>query len=250
MSGAKSRSPVIARRAAIALLLLAVAILAACSDQAALDASPVTAAPTATAVPPAPAGAPATAVEPDSAIGVYPGIPRSRDSEGRHSLGEGSAPVTLVMFSDFLCTACALHVLETEPPIVEAYVRPGKVRLMYRHLTQLGERSELLAEAAECAADQERFWEMRLAIYRRYNQLYTETLAGIEAAAAEAGVDVAALRACLESETHRERVRAAAAAALAEGVRSRPVFVIGDRRIIGAQPFSVFRAALDRALGL
>jgi len=140
-------------------------------------------------------------------------------------------------------------VLETEPRIVNEYIQPGKVRLVYRHVLQLGERSALLAEAAECAADQGRFWEMRQAIYRRYNQLYTETLAGVEAAAAEAGVDVDALRACLAAGTHEAAVRADDEAALAEGVRSRPVFLIGERRIIGAQPFNVFQDLLDHTPG-
>lgn len=139
--------------------------------------------------------------------------------------------------------------LETEPRIVNEYVQPGKVRLVYRHLLQLGERSELLAEAAECAADQGRFWEMRQAIYRRYNQLYTETLAGVEVAATEARVDVERLRACLAAGTHETAVRADYEAAIAEGVRSRPVFLIGERRIIGAQPFNVFQELLDRASG-
>lgn len=139
--------------------------------------------------------------------------------------------------------------LETEPRIVREYVQSGKARLIYRHLLQLGERSELLAEAAECAADQGRFWEMRRAIYRRYNQLYTETQAGVEAAAAEAGVDVEALRACLAAGTHEAAVRADYEAAIAEGIRSRPVFVIGERRIVGAQPFNLFQELLDDASG-
>ncbi|NWF78454.1 MAG: thioredoxin domain-containing protein [Chloroflexi bacterium] len=139
--------------------------------------------------------------------------------------------------------------LETEPQIVDQYIRPGTVRLVYRHLLQLGERSELLAEAAECAADQDRFWELRRAIYARYNQLYGDTLAGVEAAASEIGADPQALRACLDAATHEAAVRADDAAASAEGVRSRPVFVIGEQRIIGAQPFATFQELLDRALG-
>jgi predicted DsbA family dithiol-disulfide isomerase len=60
---------------------------------------------------------------------------------------------------------------------------------------------------------------------------------------------VDALRACLAAGTHEAAVRADDEAALAEGVRSRPVFLIGDRRIIGAQPFNVFQDLLDRASG-
>ncbi len=54
-------------------------------------ASPPGAAPTAT-----PGAAASTLSE------VYPGVPRSRTPEGYHLLGNPEAPVTLVMYSDFL----------------------------------------------------------------------------------------------------------------------------------------------------
>ena len=139
--------------------------------------------------------------------------------------------------------------LETEPQIIEQYIRPGKVKLVYRHLQQMGPGSQLLSEASECVADQGRFWEMRRAIYARYTQLYDNTRAQAEAAAAEVGADVAALGACLDAGTHAAAVQADYAAATAEGVRSRPVFTVGDRTIVGAQPFAVFKELLDRTLG-
>lgn len=139
--------------------------------------------------------------------------------------------------------------LETEPQIIAQYVAEGRVKLIYRHLQQIGAGSELLSEASECAADQGRFWEMRRAIYARYTQLYDDTRAQAEQAAAEAGVDGAALAACLDAGTHEAAVRADYAAAQAEGVRSRPVFRVGDRTLIGAQPFPIFQELLDRALG-
>lgn len=139
--------------------------------------------------------------------------------------------------------------LETEPQIIERYIATGRVRLVYRHLQQLGDGSELLSEASECAADQGRFWEMRRAIYARYTQLYGDTAAEAALAGAEAGLDTAALADCLAAGAHEAAVRADYAAAQAEGVRSRPVFRVGDQTIIGAQPFAVFEELLDRALG-
>jgi protein-disulfide isomerase len=140
-------------------------------------------------------------------------------------------------------------VLETEPEIVERYIRPGQVRLVYRHLQQLGETSELLSEASECAADQGRFWELRRAIYARQTEFYGAPAAALEAAAAEAGVSPEPLQACLDAATHEAAVRADYQAAIAEGVRTRPVFLIGERTVVGAQPFAAFAELLDQALG-
>jgi protein-disulfide isomerase len=140
-------------------------------------------------------------------------------------------------------------VLEVEPQIIEAYVRTGKLTIVYRHLIQLGEGSELLAEASECAADQSRFWAMREEIYRRLDQFYSDTRAAVERTAAYLGLDAMQFGTCLDSATYREAVRADAAAAEAEGVRSRPVFKLGDQLIIGSRPFAFFQQTIDSALG-
>lgn len=120
--------------------------------------------------------------------------------------------------------------------------------MIYRHLQQLGDNSELLSVASECAAEQNRFWEMRLAIYERYNQLFTDAAEGARDAAAQVGLDLAAFDACVAADTYLEQVRADYAAATADGIRSRPVFDIGDQRIIGAQRLSVFEERITTAL--
>ena len=135
--------------------------------------------------------------------------------------------------------------LETEPQIIEQYVRAGQVRLLYRHLQQIGPASELLSEASECGADQGRFWELRRALYAAQAQAYNDAPAAVRAAATEAEVDPEAVQGCLDAATHEALVRADYAAATAEGIRSRPVFRIGDQMIVGAQPLSVFQRILD-----
>lgn len=138
--------------------------------------------------------------------------------------------------------------LETEPEIIEQYVRNGKVRLIYRHLQQIGPTSELLSEASECAADQGRFWEARRGLYGALGQAYGDPQGAIQTAAAEAGLDGAALQACVDAGTHEALVRADYEAAIAEGIRNRPVFRIGDQQLIGAQPLGAFQRLLDQAL--
>lgn len=138
--------------------------------------------------------------------------------------------------------------LDTEPQIVDAYIKPGKLRLVYRHLLQLGERSELLAEASECAAEQGRFWEMRRELYARQDEAYGDARAAALAAAGQVGADAEQVGACLDAKTYEGLVRADFAAATAEGVRSRPVFAIGGATLIGAQRFELFQQRIDAAL--
>jgi protein-disulfide isomerase len=138
--------------------------------------------------------------------------------------------------------------LDTEPALIEQYVRPGQVRIVYRHLLQLGERSALLSEYSECAHDQGRFWELRYALYARYNELFTETRAAAEEAAAAVGVNIAAAGACFDAGVYRAQVAADFAAATAAGIRARPVFTVGERTLIGSQRLSVFQELIDQAL--
>ncbi len=214
------------------------------------------------ATPPAPAAPPTIAapqlptlsVPPTDALGLYASLPQSVTSEGYHVLGAPDAPVTLVMYSDFLCGACAYHVTELEPKLLTEFVQPGTVKLVYRHLAQLGESSLLTAQAVECAADQQRFWELRAALYANQIGLFSsggrlrEFLAQL---AATQGLDQTAFAACLDNQTHRAAVEADFAAATAAGVRARPVFDIQGRgepeRLIGALPLSQFRESLGNA---
>jgi protein-disulfide isomerase len=143
--------------------------------------------------------------------------------------------------------------VETEPAIIAEYVTTGKAKLVYRHLTQIGEGSVVTAEASECAADQGAFWQMRQALYARQEDVYAAadlgaTLTGF---AQSLGLDTATFKDCLQTHKHLGAVEADYQAATADGVRSRPVFDItpNGKRIIGAQPLRVFQQLLDAAAG-
>jgi protein-disulfide isomerase len=138
--------------------------------------------------------------------------------------------------------------LETEPQLIAQYVATGKVRLVYRHLAQIGEISEQLAEYSECAADQGRFWQMRRALYAAQDVAYGDPRAAAAQAAATAGADPAALEVCFTAHTHQAMVRADYAASIKEGVRARPVFVINGRTLVGGQSLAAFQRIIDAAL--
>jgi protein-disulfide isomerase len=140
--------------------------------------------------------------------------------------------------------------VETEPQVYEAYIATGKVRLVYRHLLQLGPESLRASEAAECAADQGKFWEMRRAIYEGQSAVYGQS--GIEGALAvfaqDVGLDAGEYNSCMASGRHRAAIEADYQAARDAGVRTRPVFDINGTRLIGAQPFEEFQRVIEAAL--
>ena len=140
--------------------------------------------------------------------------------------------------------------METEPKIVETYIATSKVKLVYRHLLQLGEGSVRTAEASECAADQGAFWPMRDMLYARQDEVYgaadlDTTLATF---ASDLNLDTTAFSDCMRTNRHLEAVQADYQAAQAAGVRFRPSFDIGGDRLTGALPFGDFQQRIDAAL--
>lgn len=137
--------------------------------------------------------------------------------------------------------------LETEPQLIEQSIKSGRAQLVYRHLLQLGDATQRLAEASECAGDQGKFWEMRAAIYRDQGALYRATDAVLQPLVSELGLDGAQFRQCLASGQFQQQVEDDFAAAQRDGVRSRPVLDINGTRMVGAQPFAEYQQAIAEA---
>ncbi|MGH9952985.1 MAG: thioredoxin domain-containing protein, partial [Nitrososphaeraceae archaeon] len=58
--------------------------------------------------------------------------------QGSPYLGDPSAPITIVDFSDFQCHLCARYVRNTEPLINDTYIQTGQVALAFKHLPNRG----------------------------------------------------------------------------------------------------------------
>ncbi len=161
--------------------------------------------------------------------------------------GRADAPVTIVEFSDFRCSYCRKFWKETLPRIELEYVRTGKVRFVYRHLAALGPPSMRAAEAAECAAEQGRFWAYHDLLFERAPSV-TFTDDGLKEYAKELGLDPARFGTCLASGRHSDRIVQESAAARYLGASGTPTFLVNGQLLIGAHPFETFKRVLDAAL--
>ena len=82
-----------------------------------------------------------------------------------HTRGSASAPVSVVVFGDFQCPACAAFANDVQPRLESDLVDEGVVRLAYRHDPVLGRKSLRAAEASECVWLQGKFWEYIAVLY-------------------------------------------------------------------------------------
>jgi protein-disulfide isomerase len=101
------------------------------------------------------------------------------------------------------------------------------------------------AEAADCAGDQGAYWKYHDALF---NQQYGLNHSAYVHYAADLGLDGDAFAACLDSQRYKSKIQANASDAASAGLNSTPSFVINGRILIGALPFSDFKAVIDEEL--
>src|SRR5687768_2217706 len=87
--------------------------------------------------------------------------------DGDPMKGDKSAKVVVVEFTDYQCPFCARHVRDTMPQIEAEYVKTGKVRYVTREfpLEAIHPQAFKASEAALCAGDQGKYWEMHVRLF-------------------------------------------------------------------------------------
>lgn len=135
--------------------------------------------------------------------------------------------------------------------IDENYVKSGQVRFGYWNFAFLGEESTWAAEAAECAADQNKFWEFHDKLFSSQNgeNQGAFTKANLKQFAAEIGLDSGQFNECLDSGKHAELIQNDTMIAQQIGVQSTPSFLVEGTPLIGAVPFEQFQKLINQKLG-
>jgi protein-disulfide isomerase len=161
------------------------------------------------------------------------------------SLGPADAPVTIIEFSDFQCPYCSRFQTETFPQIIQNY--GDKVRFVYRDfpLTNLHQYALKAAEASECADDQGAYWKYHDLLFQNQSALDDASLKNY---AASLGLDTAAFNQCLDSDSTMSEIQKDYQDGITAGVQGTPAFFVNGNLIEGAQPYSVFQAAIEAAL--
>jgi protein-disulfide isomerase len=178
--------------------------------------------------------------EPEPPQPVLPAVDPSRD----HIWGSSNAKVTLIEYSDFECPFCARH-KETMDAIKETY--PNDVRIVYRHFPlSFHAQAQKAAEASECAADQNKFWEMHAQIFE-LNESNQMSVANFKQAATNIGLNRGQFDPCLDSSIKSARVAEDLAQGAAAGVQGTPATFINGELVSGALPLEQFVELINDA---
>ena len=165
--------------------------------------------------------------------------------------GSSTAPLWVIEVSDFQCPYCKQWHDQTYPQFLNQYVKTGKVRLAYVNFP-LGIHVHAFpaAEAAMCAAAQDRFWPMHDALFA--TQAHWESLPSpspvFDSLAQATGVDMKRWRDCVSSGKMRPLIQADHDRAQRAGASATPSFMIGDKLLAGAIPLDELQKAIDSAM--
>jgi protein-disulfide isomerase len=187
---------------------------------------------------------------------IRPVPPELVDPDDPRAIGAADAPVTIEVWSDFQCPACGFLARQMKPDLVEEFVKPGTVRIVYRDFAFLdgGRRdgeSQQAAAAARCAGEQGMFWEFHDYLYenqegRNEGAFRRERL---DLMASTIGLDPEAFGACLASDAPFEAVAADTAAGRQAGIGSTPTLAVnGVLQEPGALPIEQLRTIIENAL--
>lgn len=160
--------------------------------------------------------------------------------------GNPNAPVTIVEWSDFECPFCVRFYKDTLFQIEEKYIDTGKVKLVYRDFPlNFHLNAQKAAEAAECAGEQGKFWEMHDLLFEKG---VAGGVQGFKQYAQEIRLDTAKFSQCLDSGKYENEVQKDTQDGINAGIQGTPGFIINGQLISGAQPFSAFQQVIEREL--
>ena len=154
-------------------------------------------------------------------------------------LGNPRGTVTLVEFSDYACTFC-----RQSAPDVEALIAANPdLRVVMREYPILTAESVDAARMALAAAQQGRYAQFHAAMFR----LGPPSAQTIEAAATQAGLDLAKARAAIASGVFDVHLQTNHQLASALGLTGTPGWVVGDQTLNGALGREAIGEAIEEA---
>jgi protein-disulfide isomerase len=171
-----------------------------------------------------------------------------------HVMGRADAPITIVEFTDLECHFCRLFHNETFPLIKTNYIDTGKVRFVSRDLPlpQAHPYAVRAAEAARCAGDQGKYWEVRDAML----QIPTINEDALRSSAKAIVSDDASFRGCMDSEKYKAAVSADVSEAASLHLEGTPTFILARSKkdtlngiqMTGAGSYTTFQQKIDELL--
>ena len=170
------------------------------------------------------------------------------------AIGEESAPIQMLVFSDYMCPACAVWAGQVEPMVKRDFVETGKVRLTYYDFPlSPGHRfSFVAARAARCAGDQGKFWDYHDRLFGAQTQWSYVASMPIDQFiqyGRDIALDMGSFESCVKSDQHAEVVTANKMLGETLGVGGTPTVFVNGRQLQQWSNYTSVKEYLDGLIG-
>jgi protein-disulfide isomerase/uncharacterized membrane protein len=183
-----------------------------------------------------------------------PRLPAGITEQGHHWIGATEPLVEVVEFSDYQCPFCRRAHKNMR---VTAAKFPGAVRLVHRHMpldsacnnkveNPFHDRACEFAKAVECAAEQDRFWQMSDAVFSVQDHVRAADV-DLERLAGQVELDVVAFGKCMKAGRVLRKVRADLNAAYAKEVVGTPTYFIRNQQFPGGISEGILKRRVESA---
>ena len=175
---------------------------------------------------------------------------------GSPILGNPNADITVIEFGDYQCHFCNVHFQNTEHKIFDKYVMTGKVNVIFKDYTIIGQDSIIAAHAAHCASEQGKFWEYHDILFSNWNGENNgwASSENVLRFAEAIELDMDAFVECNMDERYAQKISASNADAQKLGITGTPAFYVISsnsqqvQTLSGAQPYEVFERVFNSML--
>lgn len=166
------------------------------------------------------------------------------ESKDDPSFGAAEPALTIVEFADFECPY-SREVSTAVRTLAAKY--KDRVKFVYRDypLSDVHTQAFPAALAAECAAEQGKFWAFHDKLFANPDKM---TYADLLRYGEETGLETRQFERCLADERYKAEVEADIAAGGAISIRGTPTFFFNGNRIEGAIPQDTFEQVIEKLL--
>ncbi|MBN2342724.1 MAG: thioredoxin domain-containing protein [Deltaproteobacteria bacterium] len=169
-----------------------------------------------------------------------PTLPTGVDTDGYHWVGAQTPKVTIIEYSDYECPYCRTAHRQLRE-LISHYAKD--VRLVHRHFPldqkcnprvrqKFHQFACHFASAAECAAKQDKFWEMNDAIISSQDHQKPQTI-DVEKFAIQLGIDRSEFDNCMKEETVQKDILRNINAGINDYVSATPTFMVNGQKFKG-----------------
>jgi protein-disulfide isomerase len=186
-----------------------------------------------------------------STLALDPGALRTSvnkiDLGNSPSIGSVNAPLTMVQFIDFECEPCKVFYRENFEQLKKDFIDNNKLRFVVKDLPvdEIHDNARLAANAARCAGEQGKYFEM-------YNKLLSSTesfdTSSLQVLANGLGIANKEFVQCLASDTFNESINTDIATAKKAGATTMPSYLVGDKIISGNMNYESLKNLINREL--